>query len=459
MNILSILAAALLGISANVHYLATQNSEPFFWLGNTTWLMPEKLTREEVTLLLDSCKEQEYNVVQVQVVNGIPATNVYGSKSGSEAYWEHMDFIVEEAARRDIQVGMVCVWGGLVKKGLVSIDLAEAYGKFLGERYRGSDNIVWIIGGDVRGDVRPEVWNALARAIKRADTRHLMTFHPFGRTNSLTWWNDSDWLDFNMFQSGHRRYDQKRGDGGDELSEIAEDNWRYVEDAWAADPVRPVLDGEPSYEDIPQGLHDPSEPRWQACDCRRYAYWSVFAGACGHTYGHNSIMQMHSGAEAGAYDAHKSWKEALSDPGYGQMKYLRRLIEAFPYECRVPAQDVLLSNGERYSRISATKGSDYILAYTYDNSPIELDLSRISGTRKHVWWYNPSDGGIEDAGECKTATAAFQHSGERQPGNDWVLVVTDWKAGEYVRNLRRSSESGKSQNIQSLLQSIGLQKQ
>jgi hypothetical protein len=26
---------------------------------------------------------------------------------------------------------------------------------------------------------------------------------------------------------------------------------------------------------------------------RRYAYWSVFAGSCGHTYGHNAIMQFY----------------------------------------------------------------------------------------------------------------------------------------------------------------------
>lgn len=55
---------------------------------------------------------------------------------------------------------------------------------------------------------------------------------------------------------------------------------------------KPVIDGEPSYENIPIGLHDPSEGRWKAADVRRYAYWSVFAGSCGHTYGHNSIMQM-----------------------------------------------------------------------------------------------------------------------------------------------------------------------
>ncbi len=52
----------------------------------------------------------------------------------------------------------------------------------------------------------------------------------------------------------------------------------YVDSATVRQPLRPVLDGEPSYEDIPQGLHSDLEPRWNDLDIRRYAYWSVFAG-------------------------------------------------------------------------------------------------------------------------------------------------------------------------------------
>ena len=93
--------------------------------------------------------------------------------------------------------------------------------------------------------------------------------------------------------------------------------------------IKPVLDAEPSYEDIPMGLHDPAEPRWQACDVRRYAYWSVFAGSFGHTYGHNAIMQMLKPGYPTSYgDAGdvKAWYQGLNDPGFNQMQYLKRLI-------------------------------------------------------------------------------------------------------------------------------------
>lgn len=68
------------------------------------------------------------------------------------------------------------------------------------------------------------------------------------------------------------------------------EGYRYVDSTWAYKPTKPVIDDEPIYEGIPKGLHNPNEGIWQACDVRRYAYWSVFAGSCGHTYGHNAIV-------------------------------------------------------------------------------------------------------------------------------------------------------------------------
>ena len=64
---------------------------------------------------------------------------------------------------------------------------AVAYGKFLAERYKDEPNIIWMIGGDIRGDNKTEVWDALANSIRSIDKGHLMTFHPRGRTTSATW--------------------------------------------------------------------------------------------------------------------------------------------------------------------------------------------------------------------------------------------------------------------------------
>ena len=83
---------------------------------------------------------------------------------------------------------------------------AVAYGKFLAERYKDEPNIIWMIGGDIRGDNKTEVWDALANSIRSIDKGHSDDFPSAWTYHVATWFNDREWLDFNMFQSGHRRY-------------------------------------------------------------------------------------------------------------------------------------------------------------------------------------------------------------------------------------------------------------
>ena len=95
---------------------------------------------------------------------------------------------------------------------------------------------------------------------------------------------------------------------------------------------KPTLDGEPSYEWILQGLHDASQPYWTAKDVRRYAYWSVLAGACGHTYGDNSVMQFYSGnSEGRSYGARDYWQTAIHHDGSAQMGHLKALMESVDF--------------------------------------------------------------------------------------------------------------------------------
>ncbi len=431
-----------LEVSPEGRYLRHTNGTPFFWMGDTGWLLPQKMTRESADYYLDKCADAGFNVIQVQTVCGVPCLNAYGESShpdgydfsqvdaaGHNGYWPHLDYIVREAGRRGIYIGMVCIWGGLVKRGAMNVDEAERYGRFLAERYKDEPNIVWIIGGDIRGDVKPEVWETLARTIKSIDKNHLMTFHPFGRSISALWFHEAEWLDFNMFQSGHRRYGQKKTP--DEVYPVVgsyeeEDNWRYAEKALSFRPLKPCVDGEPSYEHIPQGLHDGSKGFWTANDVRRYAWWSVFAGSMGHTYGHNAIMQFRRPGDGAAYDAYQYWFEAVEDDGFNQMKHLKNLMLSLPYFERVPDQSVLLNNdGVRYDRTVATRGRDYILAYTYTAAPVTVDLTKISGKRKNIWWYVPANGRLEYVGELENGVHTLRCDCAYGSGNDRVLIAID----------------------------------
>ena len=431
-------------------YLVHENGTPFFWLGNTAWLLPERLNRDEVEFFLTRESEEGYNVEQIQVLDSnYPTFNVFGrqafddsfdfepyTRPGEYGYWDHLDYIVEMAERMGIYIAMDCIWGGQVKR--LTPEKAAKYGRFLANRYKDRPNIIWMIGGDIMGDKGMDSWEALARAIKAVDKVHLMTFHPRGRTTSAWWYNDREWLDFNMFQSGHRRYGQRNGDGDYTIRDnTEEDNWRYVAMSFGdkqeqiagrevRGPQKPVIDGEPSYEDIPQGLHDFDAPRWQDYDVRRYAYWAVFAGCFGHTYGHNSIMQFMRPGVLGSFGAKKAWWDALEDPGYKQMKHLKRLMSSVPFtEGRCDQTVIASPNGERYDRIIATRGQDYLMAYNYSGRPMTLDLAKISGKKKKVWLMNPADGSLQYLGEYPNGKADFAFDGAYLRGSDRVVIAID----------------------------------
>ncbi len=434
-------------VSEEGRYLKHENGAPFFWLGETGWLLPERLDRDEAEYYLEQCKRRGYNVIQVQTLNGVPSMNCYGqysmidgynfkdiNRKGVYGYWDHMDYIIRTAARKGMYVGMVCIWGTPVERGDMTVDQAKAYGKFLAERYKDDPNVIWFIGGDIRGDVKTAEWEALANSIRAIDKNHLMTFHPRGRTTSAMWFNNASWLDFNMFQSGHRRYGQRKGDGDYPIEEnTEEDNWRFVDRSLAMTPIKPVIDGEPIYEEIPQGLHDVNEVRWKDYDVRRYAYWSVFAGSFGHTYGNNSIMQFIKPGVGAAYGATTPWWDALNDPGFNQMIHLKNLMLTLPFFERVPDQSVITgTNGERYDRAIATRGNDYLMVYNYTGRPMQIDLSKVSGAKKNVWWFAAKTGTLEYLGEFDSKIQTFQPDCGYNSGNDHVLIAVD-AAKDYVK--------------------------
>jgi hypothetical protein len=431
-----------LRVSENKRYLATEKKDPFFWLGDTGWLLFSKLTREEAEKYLEDRKQKGFNVIQVMVLhNVLKAVNIYGDSAlisneidrpnitpGNSPddptqydYWDNVDYIVDLAAEKGLYLALVPVWGSNVKSGHVSIDQADRYAEWLSKRYKDHKNIIWMNGGDVKGSDSTAIWNKIGSVIRKNCPSNLITFHPFGRTQSSEWFHNEAWLDFNMFQSGHRRYDQ-------DTSGLAygEDNWKYMNDDYNKTPVKPSLDGEPSYEAIPQGLHDPSQPYWTDSDVRRYAYWSVFAGGCGFTYGHNAIMQFRKRDNTlPSYGAREYWDEALNAAGASQMIHLKNLMMSKPYFERVPAPGIIAGrNGEKYDYLAATMGKDYAFIYTSNGRGVNINCQKIGWNGYKASWYNPRDGKYEPVMTFNSVgIVKFDPPGKRGNGNDWVLVL------------------------------------
>ena len=151
------------------------------------------------------------------------------------------------------------------------------------------------------------------------------------------------------------------------------------------------------------------------------------AGAFGHTYGENNVMQMFvPGKYEPSFEADQRWDAAIDAPGANQMRHLRALIESRPMLERVPDQSLITANGVRYERVLASRGPGYAVAYSHTGRPFPMRLGAVSGRQVQARWYSPRDGSLTPIGTfANRGTRRFDPPGETAPGNDWVLLVED----------------------------------
>ena len=451
LTVLSALAIALLPfparaaterikVSDNGRYLVYENGSPFFYLGDTAWELFHRLNREEAVRYLEDRARKQFTVIQAVVLgelDGLNVGNAYGEKPlvehdpsrPNEEYFKHVDYIVKEANRRHLMIGMLPTWGDKWNlkwgKGPVIFDQrnAEAYGEWLGRRYKDA-GIIWILGGDrpVENEEQKGIVRAMARGLEKGDGGvHLKTFHPTGGSSSSRDFHDDPWLDFNMRQNGHGAeftggYDQTFSD-------------------YRRTPVKPVLDGEPIYEDHPVSFQADKQGHSIAADVRRPLYWDLFTGACGHTYGHHSVWQMFDPAKTAPVNAPlMPWTEALDQPGAGQMQYGRRLMESRPYLSRVPDASIVVTDpvptampGAGTRKFVATRDSDgtYAMVYAPVGRPFTVRMDVIRGRKVKAWWFNPRDGKATLAGVLPNKGGHRFHPPAAGEFLDWVLVLDD----------------------------------
>ncbi len=435
-----------LKVSPNKRFLLKSDNTPFFYLGDTAWELFHRLNREEAAAYLKKRAEQKYTVIQAVAVaelDGVDDPNPYGDVPFIERdptrpavtpgadpadpdqydYWDHVEYIVDEANRLGLYIGFLPTWGRWVvgdrdgKNRIITAQNAQAYGEFLGKRF-GKKGIIWILGGDRTATGYEEVWRTLARGIAigvsgREDyDAVMMTFHPTGGQTSSPWFHNDEWLDFNMHQTGHGLAAATR-------------SWERIAKDYELTPVKPVMDGEPLYEDHPLAFRAAEHGYSFDAHVRQRAYWAVFSGAFGHTYGNHSVWQMYAPNRTGKNGPLLYWYEAIHRPGAAQMRYLRELIESRPMLSRVPDQSIVVNELEGADHISATRGDGYLFVYTAQGRRFTVNMGKISGEKVVGYWYNPRTG-------TSTPIGTFENTGTREfvpPaegfGADWVLVLDD----------------------------------
>lgn len=432
----------LLIVSPDGHFLQYRDGTPFFYLADTAWELFHRLTREEADDYLADRAERGFTAIQAVVlaeINGLDVPNAYGHtplkqrdptmpdtlQGDGNDYWDHVDYVVRRANKLGLCVAMLPTWGCHWHDGtpVFNPQNAREYGRYLGRRYKDA-HLIWVLGGDrnPENEQHRAIIRQMAEGLKEGDGgAHLCTYHPTGWHGSAQFFHNEAWLDFNMRQNGH---------------EVEFESYAKTCEDYFRQPAKPVIDGEPIYEDHPVAFQADRRGHSVSADVRRALYWDLFNGACGHTYGHHSVWQMYDpGKQSPVNTPLMSWREALARPGVSQMVYARKLLESRPCFTRVPATDRVIVPHEvstavpgagryRLVAICDTEGT-YAMVYVPVGRRFSVRMDVIKGAKVKAWWFNPRTGKAR-------ALGVFPNAGVRTfdtpaPGEytDWVLVLDD----------------------------------
>jgi hypothetical protein len=466
-------------VSPDGHFLSSPDGSPFFWLGDTAWSMFMRLTREESEEYLKDRAAKGFNVIQAVALGGpldfLDAPNRYGHlplidgdfARPNPKYFEHVDWVLDRAAQHGLRIALLPIWG----LNQVTIDrsvdaaAAQSYGRWIGRRYR-NKGVIWVLGGDTTPmwrmdpptrpnmperviqrdrtsviDDRP-VYDAMAAGIVAgAGGDPFITFHPTNLSFSGTaqprtslYFHERTWLDMNMIQSSHFIDPSAHLKSlGADFSWLAPYSYQPIGEEYRSKPVRPIVDGEPRFEDLAIDLErTANKGYWTGYDARNAAYHALFAGAAGHTYGNHSVWQFFDSSHKRLYQLPREgapWRLALGRESTTQMGYAKALFLSRPYFTRIPDQSVVVSDqSEGSAHVSATRDKDgsYTLVYLPQGQPVTLNMSKVSGLRAVGWWFDPR------TGNSKKIDGAFATTGSTTfvpptagPVDDWILVVDD----------------------------------
>ena len=363
-----------LKVSENKRHLIKESGDPFIWLADTEWTIAQRLKWDDVEYLMQRRKAQGFTVLQMVALDpeqDREIRNPIGEKAllnnnlntPNEKYFEYLDWILDKAEEYGFYVLLLPVWGELVvghnwmgefSDKIVNVENAYEYGRWIGNRYKNRKNIIWCLGGDrqpihLKVDYK-DVWRKMAEGIAKGvfekDLKYnvkssmwnelLITYHACheretGECSTMSYWTDEEaWISFIMLQSGH----------GLEVK-----NYELIRKEYERKNIMPVFDGEPAYEKMPTTWPKVKDYHgdWVV---RKRAYWSLFAGSFGHTYGHASVWCMISEKEKDKFRT-DSWFEALDNPGAWEMKVLRDFLESRNLASCKPYQEVLIEQEKK----------------------------------------------------------------------------------------------------------------
>lgn len=413
-----------LHVSPDGRHLRTADERPFFYQADTPWWILYRLEMEEVAEYLDARRAQGFNALQIMLTGGKDLVNIHGEGpflagndlgQPNERYFARADSILDLATERGFLLALVPLWSGCCRADYAGLDpdgnpqplnangrvKAEAYGRWLGERYGRRANVLWIIGGDNDPyNARTEI-EAYANGLRATTTDQLFTYHPASTHSSTDVWpRSTPWLDVSMVYTYFRGFEKAWNRVQPDVYEVCRTEWKKNQ--------LPFFLGESTYE-------REHEPLGSAQQIRKQAWWAALSGATGHAYGSPNWK----------LDPRDDWRKLLRMPGAESLGHLPALLTEFGWpDLAFDFNDELLAEGRGdyasndFAVAALARAYRAAVVYLPSPRPVRLRAGMLRGTAHQFRWMNPRTGE-------RTAAEALRYDRTYAPpgAGDWLLLV------------------------------------
>ncbi len=331
-------AHGALRVATDSRHFEHADGTPFLWVADTWWhgFVTEKISDDEFRDFAARRAAQGYSVIQIVALapEAGPFDDAVRSRAGwpwqadfaapNLPWWDDADTRIQILVDTGLVPCIVGSWG--YHFALLDDRQMHRHWREMVARWAAYP-VVWCLSGEptlVRYEDTLAVMRALEakapdQAVSRADVLEVLRpvvqaqltayntiasvlpeLDPFDRLTTthvypgeMPWdiLDDEGTVDFWMLQTGHAGFN----DLANAVDEVCQ--------AYAHVPVKPVVNGEPSYEGI-------GGSSWE--DVQRFQFWShLLSGAAGHTYGAHGVWAMNTPEFPGQYSGlAPSWKEA-----------------------------------------------------------------------------------------------------------------------------------------------------
>jgi hypothetical protein len=422
-----------LKLSANGKYLTDSKNKPFLIKEISAWGLIQALTEKEEAAFIDSVKRKGFNTLMVSIISfdtrfagnppnwqGIaPFKTHWDFSTYNTLYFDHADRFLRMARTKGMLVLLVpCYlgykgdknqgWWDELLNPANSPAKSRLYGAFLGKRYKSFANMIWVAGGDNKGDsaLYPHMDNII-RGIKEADKRHLWTGH-FESAQGTNW------------SSGNKLYAKYMDiDGLYDFTESAlgKDAPQYKTELEHYGKGKMIFQLDQSYEhDIPHGP-DNEDAQW----IRRKNYDGLLSGCAGTSFC--------PGEKDNRGYVFTNWQPLMNTEGMRQILYCFKVFGSRAWQQLVPDQSNKIITGGRgeygainYVCAAQTANHGTFMAYLPTGGTLTINLDALNIKKVKAWWYNPRDGKARLIG-------IFAGHGEKKlsalSNEDWLLVMDD----------------------------------